>query len=693
MQTLRSAIALVLISGLFGTSASAAQFSFPCDHEERRDLGRSRGLNFTIRNGGDCPVRLFAYSLPGQRGDVLLDLSLQPGEEADVRCPNRRARSATIEVGSGGGGGALLETVASPLARDQIGGLDSNGHALLLLSQAEFPAQRRFQFGRSNTGFYGLYALAGDFDGDGIDTVAVVDLRTYEYKLGSENSSGDSFLTTFSFPGVVLPSEPGGFLWPLAGDFDGDGTDTVGLFDNRNNTFHLKNSNDSSPVDLVVPFGSPGTYPVIGDYDGDGIDTLGVYDPVSDQFSLRNSNSSGAPDLVFTFLDTFGLPLFGDFDGDGIDTPAIYSSLSRTFAIRNSNLTGVAEELRSLPERGLSPLPLVGKWSLHGLLDEGPGFPFPTADPSAQGIDGAALDLAFDRAGSDPDLHSLLVLRNGFLVREGYFNGFDASLGNNVKSVSKSLLSALLGKAIEEGYIPGSEAAVASLFPEPFVGQDPLKLQIEVAHLVTMSAGLAWNEGNLAPFVVSEDWVSHVVDQPLIATRGTTFLYSTGLTHLASAMIERVTGMPTREYARQALFDPLGISVLRWDRDPLGTDVGGAEVYLRPRDLARFGELYRNGGVVDGTQLLPASWIGATTGPIFSVGAYTHGGWWWQNRFANRDTYFAWGYGGQFIFVVSELDLLVVATSSWNVTQPEADAQYQDVFSLLSDWILPAVAD
>ena len=173
---------------------------------------------------------------------------------------------------------------------------------------------------------------------------------------------------------------------------------------------------------------------------------------------------------------------------------------------------------------------------------------------------------------------------------------------------------------------------------------------------------------NYGRWVGSRHWVRHALSRPLVARPGGPMIYSTGSTHLLSAILTRATGMSTLAFGRRHLARPLGITLPAWTRDPQGVYLGGNEMGLTPRAMLAVGNLFRRGGSGDGVQVVSREWIRESTIPRtrsrFSRRQYGYG--WWMRTLAGHPTYYAWGYGGQFIFVVSELDAVIVATSSPN---------------------------
>lgn len=333
--------------------------------------------------------------------------------------------------------------------------------------------------------------------------------------------------------------------------------------------------------------------------------------------------------------------------------------------------------------------------------------PVPHRDPAAtkedataaersptRGLDGMLLAQAYRRAAELPRLHSLLVARHGVLEREEYFRGPGRDRAVNIKSASKSVLAALVGIAIAEGHLEGIDQPIAPLFPEYLRSQvNPRIGDVTIAHLLSMQAGLEPTSfGNYGRWVSSGNWVRYALERPFVDEPGGRMLYSTGNTHLLSAVLTRATGTNTLAYARAKLGGPLGMELPAWTRDPQGVYFGGNEMSLRPRDLLAFGELYRNGGRHEGRQVVPAEWVREswrrrTTSPFNGHG---YGLGWWMRRSGSYDVYFAWGYGGQYAFVVPDLELTVVTTSD-PVAPREGD--HNGALQLLLDELLIPAAE
>jgi CubicO group peptidase (beta-lactamase class C family) len=222
---------------------------------------------------------------------------------------------------------------------------------------------------------------------------------------------------------------------------------------------------------------------------------------------------------------------------------------------------------------------------------------------------------------------------------------------------------------------------------------DAPKRGITIEDLLTMRSGLESTSGrNYGAWVRSPNWVRFVLSRPLEAAPGETIEYSTGNTHLLSAILTRATRRSTWQFAQETLARPLGFSLARWTRDPQGIYFGGNEMLMTAREMVAFGELYLNGGRVAGKQIVPGQWIEASWVPrgrsYWSDQQYGYG--WWMRDLGGRPAYFAWGFGGQYIFVLPDLDLVVTTTSSAAVGE-ERRRHRRGVLDLVEDQVIPAI--
>jgi CubicO group peptidase (beta-lactamase class C family) len=281
------------------------------------------------------------------------------------------------------------------------------------------------------------------------------------------------------------------------------------------------------------------------------------------------------------------------------------------------------------------------------------------------------LDPALKAASELPRLHSLIVSQRGRLILERYFNGRRESTPANVKSVSKSVISALVGVAVDRKLLSLGDP-ISKYFadvPEP-------KRAITIAQLLAMQSGLeSTSNRNYGAWVQSSNWVRHALAKPLVAAPGTQMIYSTGNTHILSAILTKATGKSTWQFAQEALAKPLGFLLSPWVRDPQGIYFGGNEMVMTPRQMLAFGEMYRNDGQVNGRQILSKAFIDDTFEPRgrSRISGREYGYGWWMRDMAGRKAYYAWGFGGQYIVLVPSLELTVVSTSAATVSEDRRD--------------------
>ncbi len=327
------------------------------------------------------------------------------------------------------------------------------------------------------------------------------------------------------------------------------------------------------------------------------------------------------------------------------------------------------------------------------------GAYWPTADwrtstPAEQGMDAEKLSAALEKAQkSMTGLHSLLVIRHGYLVQENYFSSYKQDTLHTQYSVSKSFISTLVGIAIDQGLIAGVDENVLGYFPgQTFDNPEARKETMTLEHLLSMTSGLGWVEGDPAyrAMYVSQDWAAYVLDLPMVATPGEVFNYCSGCSHVLATVLDSALGKSALEksglpdFARRNLFAPLGIQKYTWETDSQGIPIGGWGLNLRPRDMAKLGYLYLHQGQWDGQQVISSAWVTTATSKHIQVeGATEYGYQWWI--YPELGGYAALGLGGQTIFVSPQRDLIVVTT---------ADLDGHDkIFQLIEKYILPAVSE
>ena len=291
-----------------------------------------------------------------------------------------------------------------------------------------------------------------------------------------------------------------------------------------------------------------------------------------------------------------------------------------------------------------------------------------------------------------PNVHSLLVIRNGAIVFEQYYQGHDASSLFDVRSVTKSFISALIGSALVEKHIVNLDQKILSCFPEYRTHNiDPRKAAITIHNLLTMKSGIAWDEEHdFERLAASENWIQYMFNLPMRDNPGFAFNYNSGVSHILSELIRRVTGMNALEFAQQRLFSPLGIRNINWPSDPTGITLGFAGLSITARDLAKLGLLYARHGIWNEARILMPDYVQAST-TAWSSGGFPEGAdygyHWWVLPSESHPAFFAAGYGGQYLWIVPNLDLIVVTTAEYWLPP----SLLQDHRFLISDFVIPAV--
>ncbi len=315
-----------------------------------------------------------------------------------------------------------------------------------------------------------------------------------------------------------------------------------------------------------------------------------------------------------------------------------------------------------------------------------------TARPEDHGIDPGKLAEADTEIFTNlPDVYSLLVIRHGYLVFERYYAGSDAAVNFGLRSATKSFASAMIGIALRDGALESVDQTVAYLLPEFFTQvDDARKKDITVRHLLQMTSGFAWDEANAyLPLTPGEPIGQTIVDLPLDAAPGEKFNYSSIASQLLSIVFTKVTGKTMWDVAARELFAPIGIPNTHWPADSDGNSQAYSGLVMPARELAKFGFLYLNGGAWDGKQIIPADYARASVSragavPVPDGGLY--GYLWWLVKDRGHEAFMAAGYGGQYVYVAPDLDLLVVMTGNPQVAQ---DAQQASRY-IIRDFIVPA---
>ncbi|NOT62738.1 MAG: serine hydrolase [Acidobacteria bacterium] len=317
-----------------------------------------------------------------------------------------------------------------------------------------------------------------------------------------------------------------------------------------------------------------------------------------------------------------------------------------------------------------------------------------TATPESQGVDSAALAEAITQARAKGlAIHSLLVVRNGYLIAEAYFFPYNGKTPHDIASVTKPITTTLIGLAIAQGKIKSVQEPLLSFFSERrFKNVDERKRRITLEHLLTMSSGLdcaGRGEPALWNMFLAADNTQFMLDLPTVSEPGAQYAYCSGGMHLLSSVISKTTGMNAEAFARQHLFAPLGIRNFIWPHDPQGVSHGFGNLHLLPRDMAKLGWLFLNQGKWEGKQIVPADWVAkATSSHIKTGGAGTSDyGYGWRVPPNGPIAFEAGGRGGQQISVLPSKNAVIVFNGGGFAN---GEVMKQVLAAFKSDTALPA---
>jgi CubicO group peptidase (beta-lactamase class C family) len=304
------------------------------------------------------------------------------------------------------------------------------------------------------------------------------------------------------------------------------------------------------------------------------------------------------------------------------------------------------------------------------------GNDWAVSTPEAQGLDPLLVAEMYYKAAQLKTIYSLLLIKDGYLIAEDYFHEGSLDQKDRLQSVTKSYTSALVGIALNQGYLSSVDQKMMDFFPE-LAGQitDPRKEQITIREMLQMRAGYPWEESTpeLFEMLYHGFQPSLLAEVPLVSDPGTRCEYSSLTSHLLGIIVARATDTGLKSFAEEHLFSPLNIEVGEWIQDWEGYYNGHADLYLSARDMAKFGLLYLNNGEYDGNQIVSAQWVHD------SLQTYSEDAWpykvgrnfndigygyqWWSVRAGNHHYNLAWGHGGQQIALPDDLDMVIVVTA------------------------------
>lgn len=378
-----------------------------------------------------------------------------------------------------------------------------------------------------------------------------------------------------------------------------------------------------------------------------------------------------------------------DFEKEAIDGEFHYTDGSTLAMILNlvdpATLPGLAAR------DGEAGEPYDYEYHVPDSLEDG----WETSHLDDQGFDPTVIDELVTAivAGDFGFLHSFVVVRNGKLVLDEYFHNFDCEESHRLASATKSVTSLLIGIAIDQGLLEGPEENILTFFPDyaPVAAQGWDK--VKIGHILTMSAGVGWAKADLDGFYDSDDHFGTVFKQPVVEVPGERFEYVSPNMDLLAGVIKHTSGMYADEFAEKHLFGPLGITEYRWDYGRWeGHPLMDGSLALRPRDMAKIGQLVLDRGVWAGEQVVSSGWIDESTALHMDVeGPEDYGYLWWRTSapFEGKmiTGVFASGWGSQFIFVVPEYSLVVVTTGG-----NDDNSMNFAPMKMFPDYILPAIA-
>jgi CubicO group peptidase (beta-lactamase class C family) len=333
--------------------------------------------------------------------------------------------------------------------------------------------------------------------------------------------------------------------------------------------------------------------------------------------------------------------------------------------------------------------------------DGGTEHRFPLAE--RHNIDESQLMSAFDAFAQVDGALSLIVARDGEIVAEEFtnYNNYGPDSIKNVMSVTKSITAMLVGLAVDQGYIASISDPINKYLTGIVTFPDTIKANITIEQLLKMSIGHSWNGTSSSSlynsWISSSDQLQYILDLPLVNQPGTVFNYSDGASHLLSAIITKATGQNTIDFAKENLFNLLGITKFTWTKDNDGYPIGAAGLQIKPRDMIKFGILILNRGKYNGIQIVSESWINSmTTTKIWTNNNVPYGPeYGYQIWIGSSNGYkhiFAMGWGGQFIFIVPDHNLVVSATCwTQGLNWEQAGSHWSSIINIIVNQVFPAV--
>jgi len=331
--------------------------------------------------------------------------------------------------------------------------------------------------------------------------------------------------------------------------------------------------------------------------------------------------------------------------------------------------------------------------------DGSDSYQFPLA--SNHHIDEDKLIAAYEHADDLDQLHCLLLSRDGVLISEAYFHGSIRDSLYDIRSVTKSVTTTLIGIAIDKGYIDNINQTVGDYISPEIYPLEPDKASISIKNLIRMSSGIPWKE--IGPESEFNEWVNapnqvnYILDKEMTYDQGTQFNYSDGNAHLVSVILTEASGMNSLAFAEMYLFEPMEINDYAWYTDKQGFYYGGVTMDMTAEGLLKFGQLYLDKGMYKETRIVTENWISEATESQISTENIIpyqngYGYFWWTGSKDGHDYYFANGYGGQFIVVIPDQDVVIVALNQWiGISRTECEINWGNTMDLIVNEVMQTI--
>lgn len=324
----------------------------------------------------------------------------------------------------------------------------------------------------------------------------------------------------------------------------------------------------------------------------------------------------------------------------------------------------------------------------------------PISTASEVGLNEDTLLSTYQMAATQPDLRSLLVIKNQQLIAEAYFNNTNPNTKLHLRSVTKTVTAMLIGIAIEQGLLLGPDQKIAEFFIEDYPSLSSNKADITIGDLLTMTSGFLWNEAEYLNWESSNDPINYLLRNDLVYVPGNQFNYNSAAVHLLAVILDKVAANGLSDFAEQHLFSPLGILDFRWDKLKDGRYNGGAGLQLKAIDTAKFAMMLLDNGRLNDKQIVPESWVNQSKMPQiefsnpYVFGTMNLSGYGYLRWLGNGNTEnvsVAWGWGGQFITIVPDKELIVITNSRHNVVASQADKQEKANFEIIVNGVFAAL--